>query len=47
MYYIQRNLKTKYWGRDIVALFKKAIDAYSFEEFNMFIIEIEDKSHNA
>ncbi|XP_022872961.1 uncharacterized protein LOC111391912 [Olea europaea var. sylvestris] len=46
MYHIQGNLKTKYRGKGIVALFSRAAEAYSFEEFEKFIVEI-DKSLNA
>ncbi|XP_022861628.1 uncharacterized protein LOC111382004 [Olea europaea var. sylvestris] len=47
MYHIQENLKIKYRGKDIVTLFRKAVKAYSFQEFEKFIIEIESKSYDA
>lgn len=47
MYHIQCNLKIKYRGSGIVALFRKAAEAYSFEDFAKFMFEIEHKSHGA
>ncbi|XP_022891932.1 uncharacterized protein LOC111406789 [Olea europaea var. sylvestris] len=45
MYHIQGNLKTRYRGNGVVALFRRAAEAYSFEEFDKFMVEI-DKSPN-
>ncbi|XP_022883421.1 uncharacterized protein LOC111400226 [Olea europaea var. sylvestris] len=45
MYHIQGNLKTRYRGNGIVALFRRAEEAYSFEEFDKFMVEIDSKSH--
>ncbi|XP_022871421.1 uncharacterized protein LOC111390596 [Olea europaea var. sylvestris] len=47
MYHIQGNLKTRYQGKGIVALFRRAAEAYSFEEFEKFMVEIDSKSHAA
>ncbi|XP_022889126.1 uncharacterized protein LOC111404567 [Olea europaea var. sylvestris] len=47
MYHIQGNLKTRYRGNDIVALFRRAAEVYSFEEFTKFMGEIEHKSESA
>ncbi|XP_022847660.1 uncharacterized protein LOC111370206 [Olea europaea var. sylvestris] len=47
MYHIQGNLKTRYRGSGIVALFRRAAEAYSFEEFTKFMGEIEHKSESA
>ncbi|XP_022841969.1 uncharacterized protein LOC111365661 [Olea europaea var. sylvestris] len=47
MYHIQGNLKTKYRGNGVVALFRRAAEAYSFEEFDKFMVEIDSKSHAA
>ncbi|XP_022899554.1 uncharacterized protein LOC111412920 [Olea europaea var. sylvestris] len=47
MYDIQGNLKTRYRGSGIVALFRRAAEAYSFEEFTKFMGEIEHKLESA
>ncbi|XP_022865572.1 uncharacterized protein LOC111385421 [Olea europaea var. sylvestris] len=47
MYHIRGNLKTMYRGKSIVALFRRAAEAYSFEEFEKFMVEIDSKSHVA
>ncbi|XP_022857991.1 uncharacterized protein LOC111378930 [Olea europaea var. sylvestris] len=47
MYHIQGNLKTRYRGSDIVALFRRVAEAYSFEEFTKFMGEIEHKLESA
>ncbi|XP_022891999.1 uncharacterized protein LOC111406866 [Olea europaea var. sylvestris] len=47
MYHIQGNLKTRYRGSGVVALFRRAAEAYSFEEFTKFMGEIEHKSESA
>ncbi|XP_022866366.1 uncharacterized protein LOC111386145 [Olea europaea var. sylvestris] len=47
MYHIQGNLKTRYRGSDIVALFRRAAKAYSFEEFTKFMGEIKHKLESA
>ncbi|XP_022861736.1 uncharacterized protein LOC111382097 [Olea europaea var. sylvestris] len=47
LYHIQGNLKTKYRDSGIVALFRKAVEAYSFEEFVKFMSEIEHKLQSA
>ncbi|XP_022859832.1 uncharacterized protein LOC111380481 [Olea europaea var. sylvestris] len=44
MYHIQGNLKTRYWGKDIVSLFGGAAEAYSIEECNRYMVEIGSKS---
>ncbi|XP_022876945.1 uncharacterized protein LOC111395175 [Olea europaea var. sylvestris] len=47
MYHVQGNLKIKYRGKGIVALFRRAAEAYNFEEFEKFMVEINNKSHAA
>ncbi|XP_022894089.1 uncharacterized protein LOC111408577 [Olea europaea var. sylvestris] len=47
MYHIQGNLKTRYRGSGIVALFRRVAEAYSFEEFTKVMGEIEHKSESA
>ncbi|XP_022883697.1 uncharacterized protein LOC111400519 [Olea europaea var. sylvestris] len=47
MYYIQGNLKSRYWDKGIVSLFRRAVEAYSIEECNMYMVEIESKSFPA
>ena len=47
MYHIQGNLKAKFRGSGIVPLFRRAAEAYNFEEFEKFMVEIECKSHAA
>ncbi|XP_022883239.1 uncharacterized protein LOC111399992 [Olea europaea var. sylvestris] len=47
MYHIQENLKTKYQGKGIVTLFRRAAEAYDFQEFEKFMVEIESKSYDA
>ncbi|XP_022861879.1 uncharacterized protein LOC111382206 [Olea europaea var. sylvestris] len=47
MYHIQGNLKTRYRGNGVVALFRRAAEAYSFKEFNKFMVEIDSKSNAA
>ncbi|XP_022845317.1 uncharacterized protein LOC111368318 [Olea europaea var. sylvestris] len=46
MYHIQGNLKTRYRGSGIVALFRRVVEVYSFEEFTKFMGEIEHKSES-
>ncbi|XP_022889259.1 uncharacterized protein LOC111404725 [Olea europaea var. sylvestris] len=41
------NLKTRYRGNCVVALFRRSAEAYSFEEFDKFMVEIDSKSHAA
>ncbi|XP_022873492.1 uncharacterized protein LOC111392388 [Olea europaea var. sylvestris] len=47
MYHIQENLKTKYRGKCIIALFMRATKVYNFEEFEKFMVEIDSKLHAA
>ncbi|XP_022880675.1 uncharacterized protein LOC111397945 [Olea europaea var. sylvestris] len=46
MYRIQGNLKIRYRGSGIIALFRRAAEAYSFEEFTKFMGEIKHKSES-
>ncbi|XP_022893831.1 uncharacterized protein LOC111408289 [Olea europaea var. sylvestris] len=46
MCHIQGNLKTRYQGSGIVALFRRTAETYSFEEFTKFMGEIEHKSES-
>ncbi|XP_022851893.1 uncharacterized protein LOC111373571 [Olea europaea var. sylvestris] len=47
MYHIQGNLKSKYRGKGIIVLFRRAAKTYRFEEFKKFMVEIDNKSHAA
>ncbi|XP_022846315.1 uncharacterized protein LOC111369061 [Olea europaea var. sylvestris] len=47
VYHIQGKLKTKYRGKDIISLFRRAAETYSIEECNRYMVEIGSKSFPA
>lgn len=44
MYRIQGNLTTRYRGKDIVFLFKRAVETYNVEKCDKLMVEIRSKS---
>ncbi|XP_022846192.1 uncharacterized protein LOC111368917 [Olea europaea var. sylvestris] len=51
MYHLQGNLKTRYRGKGIISLFRRAVETYSIEECNRYMLQqwFHDrraKSHN-